>query len=138
MISHLSFTDDVLIFYDGSQVSLSIILQTLDDLRVLSGLALNKRKSSLFLSGNYPQHTATTAAAHRRTLGEFPVRYLGLPRNSTKLDKDDFQTLYDRISGKLSSWSNRFLSYAGRLQLIKSVIYGHLNFWFTAFIFPKS
>ena len=37
----------------------------------------------------------------------------------------------------VSSWSNRALSYAGRRQLISSVIYGTVNFWISAFILPK-
>lgn len=34
------------------------------------------------------------------------------------------------------SWSNKCLSYAGRLQLIKTVIVGTVNFWSSAFILP--
>ncbi|VVB02043.1 unnamed protein product [Arabis nemorensis] len=119
-------------------LALSILFDTLDEFHVISGLALNKHKTSLFLSGNDHQRTTAIAANHGLSPDFLPVRYLGLPLHSTKLDKDDFQMLYDRISRKLSAWSNKFLSYAGRLQLIKYVIYGHLNFWFTAFPFPKA
>ncbi|CAN7056668.1 unnamed protein product [Brassica rapa subsp. trilocularis] len=31
--------------------------------------------------------------------------------------------------GRMLSWKNRCLSYAGRLQLIKSLISGISNFW---------
>lgn len=34
------------------------------------------------------------------------------------------------------SWSKKCLSYAGRLQLIKTVIVGTVNFWSSAFILP--
>lgn len=33
-------------------------------------------------------------------------------------------------------WSNKSLSFAGRLQLIKSVIVSTVNFWSSAFILP--
>ena len=35
------------------------------------------------------------------------------------------------------SWRNKYLSYTGRLQLIKSVISSIVNFWSQAFILPK-
>ena len=37
---------------------------------------------------------------------------------------------------RLLSWANRSISYARRLQLIKSVIYSIVNFWSSAFILP--
>lgn len=45
LISHLSFADDVLIFFDGNGRSLEIILDTLTAFKKGSGLALNLRKS---------------------------------------------------------------------------------------------
>lgn len=39
---------------------------------------------------------------------------------------------------KFKAWAASTLSYAGRLQLIKSVIYGLINFWASTFILPKA
>lgn len=36
------------------------------------------------------------------------------------------------------AWRNKYLSYAGRLQLIRSVIVSIVNFWSQAFILPKA
>lgn len=36
------------------------------------------------------------------------------------------------------AWTHRSISFAGRLQLIKSVISSVINFWCTAFILPKA
>ena len=45
----------------------------------------------------------------------------------------DFLTLVEKIRKRIGSWTNRFLSYAGRLQLIQSVITSLTNFWMAAF-----
>lgn len=38
----------------------------------------------------------------------------------------------------MGSWTGRFLSYRGRLQLISSVITSMANFWMSAFRLPGS
>ncbi|CAL9239284.1 unnamed protein product [Arabidopsis halleri] len=49
-ISHLAFADDVMLFFDGKVSSLEAITSTLDKFQVLSGLRMNKEKTSLFLA----------------------------------------------------------------------------------------
>ncbi|WZZ38401.1 hypothetical protein YC2023_034660 [Brassica napus] len=51
MITHLSFADDVLIFFDGTASSLRGILDILDEFRLMSGLKINRQKSELLLDG---------------------------------------------------------------------------------------
>ena len=38
---------------------------------------------------------------------------------------------------RIKSWTNRFLSFAGRLQLIHSVLSNMQNYWASLFILPK-
>lgn len=52
LITHLSFADDVLIFFDNSERSLAGILDVLNEFETASGLALNLSKSCLFLDGD--------------------------------------------------------------------------------------
>ena len=66
------------------------------------------------------------------------MRYLGVPLISTKLTASNCKPLVDRILSRVSSWTARFLSFAGRLQLIKSVLYGIQSFWNGLFILPKA
>lgn len=54
--------------------------------------------------------------------GTLPVRYLGVPLISTSLSKDHCQPLIDRITARVKVWTVQFLSYAGRLQLVNSVL----------------
>lgn len=46
-----------------------------------------------------------------------PVHYLGVPLIS------DCKVLVDRIIARAKSWTSRALSYAGRLRLVKYVLF---------------
>ncbi|CAH8264511.1 unnamed protein product [Arabidopsis lyrata] len=69
--------------------------------------------------------------------GSFPVRYLGVPLTSRKLRKQDYQPLVDRVSKRFNSWSVKRLSFGGRLQLIRSVIYSIITFWASILLLPN-
>ncbi|KAL0758366.1 hypothetical protein Bca101_074516 [Brassica carinata] len=71
------------------------------------------------------------------SLGSLPVRYLGLPLMHRKLRICDYRPLIDQLKSRFTSWSSRALTFAGRKQLLSSVIFGTVNFWFSTFILPK-
>jgi hypothetical protein len=54
-----------------------------------------------------------------------------------KLSASDCKVLVDRISGRIGSWTSKNLSFAGRLQLLSSVLYSLQVFWSGIFILPK-
>ena len=54
-----------------------------------------------------------------------------------KLTSKDCEPLVDRILARIKSWSSKLLSYAGRLQLIQSVLFCVQYFWFRNFMLPK-
>ena len=51
---------------------------------------------------------------------------------------NDYLPLVEKVRKKMSSWTGRLLSHAGRLQLIKYVITSLANFWMAAFRLPSS
>jgi hypothetical protein len=54
-------------------------------------------------------------------LGSLPFTYLGLPLGTTKPRLDDYMPLMDKTEKRLTSISS-FLTQAGRLQLVNSVL----------------
>lgn len=70
--------------------------------------------------------------------GTLPVRYLGIPLISTRLNDADCSPVLDNIRKRFQSWSARFLSYVGRLQLINSVMFHLQSFWSAIVILPCS
>ena len=135
-LTHLSFADDILVFTDGTVRSLRGVLAVMYQFTGISGLHINATKSSIFATGQNINLLLAEAAQIEITVGHFPVRYLGMPPTTKALTKQDYEPLIDKVRGRMLSWRNKCLSYAGRLQLIKSVISGIVNFWSQAFI-PK-
>ena len=70
--------------------------------------------------------------------GTLPVRYLGLPLLTRRMTASDYLPLIEKIRSQINSWTVRALSFAGRFQLISSVIFSLTNFWIAAFRLPKA
>ncbi|CAA7058279.1 unnamed protein product [Microthlaspi erraticum] len=138
LITHLSFADDMLIFFDGSSQSLQAILEVLSSFHSYSGLGLNAGKSFLFLDGNSPGLNNSIAGNFGLVPGSLPVKYLGLPLLPHKMRRQDYQPLIDRVIARISSWPVKRLSFAGRLQLIQLVLSSMINFWAAVFPLPSS
>ena len=68
--------------------------------------------------------------------GELPVRYLGLPLMTKTMTKQDYLPLTEKIRTRISTWTSRFLSYASRLQLIRSEIMSIVNCWASEYRLP--
>ncbi|GAA0144367.1 reverse transcriptase [Lithospermum erythrorhizon] len=65
------------------------------------------------------------------------VRYLGIPLTTKQLSSHDYRVLVEKIRGKIEGWGNKNLSFAGRLTLINSVIFGVCNYWYQTTFIPK-
>ncbi|XP_056841874.1 uncharacterized protein LOC130495007 [Raphanus sativus] len=137
-LTHLSFADDLLIFIDGSLESVQRVLQILHEFEKRSGLAVSLQKSSFFASGVSEQELQAIQVSTGMPCGSLPMRYLGVPLCTKKLNLENCQPLLQQIKQRLSSWSAKALSFAGRLLLIKTVIAGVSTFWCSTFILPKA
>ncbi|KAL0412017.1 UNVERIFIED_CONTAM: hypothetical protein Slati_3791400 [Sesamum latifolium] len=80
-------------------------------------------KSSIFTASiqNDELHGILTRTGFAR--GE-PIRYLGIPLAAQRLSIIDYSPLVDQIAKSISKWAAKSLLYAGRLELIRSVIQG--------------
>ncbi|KAK4428264.1 hypothetical protein Salat_1126000 [Sesamum alatum] len=56
--------------------------------------------------------------------GERHVRYLGISFATQQLSVTDFSPLVDRIANCISKWTAKSLTFAGQLELIRSIIQG--------------
>lgn len=54
------------------------------------------------------------------------------------MSSTDYRPLIEAIRNRIGSWKNRFLSYAGRLELLGSVIGSIPSFWLSAFRLPQA
>ena len=65
-----------------------------------------------------------------------PLKYLGLPLSMNRLKRVDFQPWIDKVSAKLSTWSGKNLSAAGRLTLVNVVLTSQVTYLLLALIPP--
>ncbi|GJW34582.1 RNA-directed DNA polymerase, eukaryota, reverse transcriptase zinc-binding domain protein [Tanacetum coccineum] len=62
-------------------------------------------------------------------IGKLPVKYLGVPLMDKKIGVKDCKSLVDKVRQKLGDWKNKSLSYAGRGQLIASILSSMQVYW---------
>ncbi|XP_042003832.1 uncharacterized protein LOC121752810 [Salvia splendens] len=124
-ITHLAFVDDLMLFGSGDVMSMAILADTMQEFAECSGLGINKDKSNLFTCG----------IAQRRDFEEIrdifgfpkdtlPVRYLGVPLDSKKLNIMHYSPMIEKIASTTNRWTGTNLSYAGKAELIRSILQG--------------
>ncbi|XP_028074446.1 uncharacterized protein LOC114276808 [Camellia sinensis] len=134
---NLCFADDLMIFSRGDASTVKLIMEGFKEFSSLSGLIPNPSKSNIYFSGCDMELRASILEIAKFNEGTLPVRYLGVPLITTKLRAADCGPLIDRITKRVKSWTNRALSYAGRSQLIQSILFSMQVYWSSLFILPK-
>ncbi|KAL0401841.1 UNVERIFIED_CONTAM: hypothetical protein Slati_4214000 [Sesamum latifolium] len=123
--------------YPSDEHSVVLFRDSLQMFFDLSGLHANISKSQLILSKSaipIRQQLLTILGFQE---GILPMRYLGLPLISSWLTTDDCRSLLIKLDEKLNGWGSLQLSYAARVQLLKSVTSALNVYWAMAFILPN-
>ncbi|GJR86259.1 RNA-directed DNA polymerase, eukaryota, reverse transcriptase zinc-binding domain protein [Tanacetum coccineum] len=71
-------------------------------------------------------------------VGSLHVLYLGVPLVSKQIGINDCKRLIDKIKERVLNWKNKMLTYAGRLQLIASVLSVIHVYWASVFMLLKT
>ena len=136
-ITHHGFADDLLLFC-GKNVSSALILKrSLEDFSLLTGLEANKLKSTCYVAGSDSSCRDSIGSIFGFPLGSLPFKYLGVPLITTRLIATDCKILVDKFIARVKCWTTKYLSFAGCLQLIKSVLFNLQVNWYGIFILPK-
>ncbi|KAL0295408.1 UNVERIFIED_CONTAM: putative ribonuclease H protein [Sesamum radiatum] len=104
----------------------------------MSGLKVNPNKSSIILSKAVRSERQEILEVLGFQEGSLPIKYLGVPLTASRLTIADCQPLLDKVSSRISGWSHLSLSFAGRVQVIKSVLSALHMYWGSVFILPKA
>jgi hypothetical protein len=138
MITHLAFADDLLLFARENVTSIGVLWKSVTEFVQVSGLKANALKSSLYMIGVGEEDKAKMMRITRFSQGSMPFCYLRVPIAVEKLKIVYFSDLFKGIKNFKGVWSQRTLSYAGRLQLIKSVVQGVECFWLSILPIPSA
>ena len=121
-ISHLQFADDTLLIGEKSWANVRALRAVLSLFASMSGLKVNYHKSSL-VGVNIPESWLMEAASILNCMiGKVPFVYLGLPIGGDPRRLNFWEPVVDTIKSRLSGWKSCFLSFGGRLVLLKSVL----------------
>ncbi|CAN1182863.1 LINE-1 retrotransposable element ORF2 protein [Linum perenne] len=136
-LTHLSFADDLLVFSKANREVIEEVTVILNKFHQLSGLIFNLDKSYIYTAGVDREVEDDLVATSGFCKGALPFRYLGVPLTAGKLKKCDCKALIDRITSRVTDWKAKHLSYAGKRQLIETVIGGTMQYWMSHFVLPS-
>ncbi|KAK2417418.1 hypothetical protein QL285_039719 [Trifolium repens] len=121
-VSHLQFADDTLLVGAKSWANVRALRGVLLLFELMSGLKVNFHKSMLVGVNISESWLREAASALRCKVGKVPFLYLGLHIGGDPRRLGVWQPVLARIRNRLSGWKSRFLSFGGRLVLLKAVL----------------
>lgn len=136
-ITNLAFADDLLLFSRGDPISVDLMVKAFKNFSESTGLIANPSKCKIYFGGVGDDSKRNILNLTGFTEGPLPFRYLGVPLTSKKLSIHHYMPLVDKIVGRINHWSTNLLTYAGRVQLIRSVTFAIANYWMQCFPIPK-
>jgi hypothetical protein len=138
-INHLLFADDTMFFCKSDPQDCETLMLILQHYEQASGQFINPQKSAVTFSAKTCVETRDRVKLLLGIQKEGGLgKYLGLPELFGRKKKDLFTLIVDRIRQKACSWSSRFLSSAGKLIMLKSVLAAMPTYTMSCFKLPCS
>ena len=122
-ISHLLFVDDIILFYKVDSKACNAIAEVLEKFCKESGQKISQDKSHVYFSPNVSEEMKEEVWEklgfnETQNIG----KYLGFPILHKGANRRQYNDIVERVMNKLSRWKAKFLSFASRSVLIKSVM----------------
>jgi hypothetical protein len=103
----------------------------------VSGMRINFHKSECVPMNVDNGRAREIAPILSCPLGQFPLKYLGVPLHCEKLKREDLQPILDKLLKKMAGWRGRLLAYSSRLVLIKTCLANVPIYLLSFFKFPR-
>jgi hypothetical protein len=120
--SHLQYADDTLIMIEPSDEGIANLKLLLLCFENMSGLKINFDKSEVLVMGVTAREQRRVASMLNCKLGQFPIKYLGLPVSDKALRVSDWDFLPQKVGHRVDPWQGLLLASAGRLELTNSCL----------------
>ncbi|XP_074291091.1 uncharacterized protein LOC141617853 [Silene latifolia] len=131
------FADDVLLFCHGDAKSIMLLLQSYSTFSKATGLKISAAKSNAYFRGVPDQLKQDILSVSGFVEGKLPFKYLGMPIQTTRLQRQDCECLVEKICSRIHGYGAKKFSYAGRLVLVKAVLSTLHSYWASLFVLPK-
>lgn len=103
----------------------------------MSGLKINYHKSVVCGIGVDQIQLEMFAKAIGCKIQSLPIKYLGLPLGASPKLKSTWKPVIEKFKARLPSWKKRYLSFGGRITLIKSVFNSLPIYYMSLFKMPE-
>ncbi|CAN1332331.1 Putative ribonuclease H protein At1g65750, partial [Linum perenne] len=113
------------------------VLAVLICFEAVTGLRVNIHKSVLYTVGDV-HNGSELADILGCSRGFFPASYLGLPLGTRGANKEIWGPVLANTRSRLDGWKVRFLSFGGRITLLKSVLSNLPIYYLSLFKAPAS
>nr|XP_016447477.1 PREDICTED: uncharacterized protein LOC107772491 [Nicotiana tabacum] len=130
-ISHLLYVDDTLIFCEAEKAKLLYLNVTLLLFEALSGLHINKLKSTIYPVNNV-NNIEELAGTMGCSIGALPIQLEAKFKNC-----EIWNGVVEKFIKRLATWQMQYLSMGGRLTLISSVLDIIPTYYMSLFPIPK-
>jgi len=134
----LQFANDTLFLCEDSFSNVTTLKAILRGFELASGLKINFHKSKL---AGINVHR-NSLICYTKTLNcaqmEVPFKYLGLEVGGNPRKKKFWESVLNKMEARLSVWKERFLSMAGRICVIKSILTTVPLYYLSLFKAPDS
>ena len=117
----VQYADDTILVMKASQRELFALKGLLESFSQSTGLRVNYRKSCLVPLNLSLEKAQLLAGVFGCNLESLPFNYLGLPLGTTKPRVEHYGPIMTKVERRLTATST-FLTHAGRLQLVNSVL----------------
>jgi hypothetical protein len=121
-ISHIKYADDTVIMIDGSMKSIRNLKLIIYCFEWLSGLKINFHKSEVYVFVYQQQDKEIMANMLNYVLGEFPVKYLGIPVSDHHLGMGALSPILQKMIKRLDSWKGKHITFGGRQIITNSCL----------------
>ncbi|CAK8541495.1 unnamed protein product [Lathyrus sativus] len=105
-----------------------LIMEKVNEFSEATRLTISIPKSKIYFGGVDDESKKNTQQTTRFAIGNLSFKYLRVPLTNKKLTVYDCQSLIGRMMVRLRHWNTILLFYAGKNQLVKSVIFSIVNY----------
>ncbi|CAK8572760.1 unnamed protein product [Lathyrus sativus] len=98
-LTNLTFADDALLFCRGDSISVGLMMKAFNIFSDSTDLVVNYSKCKIFFGGIDDNSKESIKTMSSFQEGSSPIKYLGVPLSSKKLNINHYIPLVDRIIG---------------------------------------
>lgn len=122
-VSHLFFADDLILFAKVEDKVCMAIMEVLKRFCEEFGQKVSLEKSRIYFSPNVQDGVREVISSRLGIQATTNIgKYLGFPINHRGVARNQLNFVVERVMNKLAGWKAKFLSFAGRTVLVKSVM----------------